>query len=105
MFIRIASVRLLFVIVSIYKPIIYHMDDKTVFLIWEFKKKKKIIWSNPRVVLSELKNNFGPHDPEGKAEANLKNLKMRDNQCIVKYLVDFNCLAACVQWGDRKSVV
>ena len=50
--------------------------------------------------VGELKNNFGPHDPEGEAEADLKNLKMRDNQCIVKYLVDFNCLAAHVQWGD-----
>ena len=48
----------------------------------------------------ELKNNFGPHDPEGEAEANLENLKMRDNQRIVKYLVNFNHLAACVQWGD-----
>ena len=48
----------------------------------------------------ELKNNFGPHDPKGEAEANLENLKMRDNQCIVKYLVDFNLLAAHVQWGD-----
>ena len=48
----------------------------------------------------ELKNNFRPHNPEGEAEANLKNLKMHDNQCIVKYLVDFNHLAAHVQWGD-----
>ena len=50
--------------------------------------------------IGELKKNFGPHDPEGKAKANLKNLKMRDNQCITKYLVDFNRLATCVQWGD-----
>ena len=34
----------------------------------------------------ELKNNFGPHYPEGEAEADLENLKMRDNQRIVKYL-------------------
>src|SRR3979490_3244086 len=25
---------------------------------------------------------------------------MRDNQQVTKYLVEFNCLAACVQWGD-----
>ena len=48
----------------------------------------------------ELKNNFRPHDPEGEAVANLENLKMHDNQCIVKYLIDFNHLAAHVQWGD-----
>ena len=50
--------------------------------------------------VGELKNNFGPHDPEGEAEADLENLKMHDNQHIVKYLVDFNCLATRVQWGD-----
>ena len=50
--------------------------------------------------VGELKNNFGPHDPKGKAEADLENLKMCDNQHIVKYLVDFNCLSARVQWGD-----
>ena len=50
--------------------------------------------------IRELKNNFRPHNPEGEAEANLKNLKMHDNKCIVKYLVDFNCLAAHVQWGN-----
>ena len=48
----------------------------------------------------ELKNNFGPHNPEGEAEADLENLKMCDNQFIMKYLVNFNRLAACVQWGD-----
>ena len=50
--------------------------------------------------VGELKNNFRPHNPEGEAKANLKNLKMRDNQCIVKYLVDFNRLATRVQWGN-----
>ena len=40
----------------------------------------------------ELKNNFRPHDPEGKANTDLKNLYMCDNQHIVKYLVDFNHL-------------
>ena len=47
--------------------------------------------------IGELKNNFGPHNPEGEAKANLENLKMHDNQHIVKYLVDFNHLAAYVQ--------
>ena len=40
--------------------------------------------------VSELRKNFRPHDPEGEAKANLENLHMHDNQCIVKYLVDFN---------------
>ena len=50
--------------------------------------------------IRELKNNFGPHDPEGEAKADLENLKMHNNQRIVKYLVDFNRLAAHVQWGN-----
>ena len=48
----------------------------------------------------ELKNNFRPHDPKGKAKADLENIKMRNNQHIMKYLVNFNHLAAHVQWGD-----
>ena len=48
---------MLFVIVSIYKPIIHHMDVKTIFLIVDFERKRKIIRSNPRVVLS-LDNNI-----------------------------------------------
>ena len=32
---------MLFVIVSIYKPIIHHMDVKIVFLIGELERKKK----------------------------------------------------------------
>ena len=49
---------------------------------------------------SELKQNFGPHDPEGDAENELEALRMKDNQRMVKYLVDFNRLAARVTWGD-----
>ena len=48
---------MLFVIVSIYKPIIHHMDVKTVFLIGELKKKINNLWSDRRVVLS-LDNNI-----------------------------------------------
>ena len=47
----------------------------------------------------ELRKNFEPHDPKGKAEADLENLCMHDNQRIVKYLINFNQLATCVQWG------
>ena len=50
--------------------------------------------------VSELRKNFRPHDPKGKAEADLENLCMHKNQHIVKYLVNFNWLAACVQWGE-----
>ena len=44
--------------------------------------------------VSELQNNFGPHDLEGEAEAGLENLRMRDTQRITKYLVEFNTSCA-----------
>ena len=50
--------------------------------------------TNYSAFISELRNNFGPHDLEGEAEAGLENLHMRDNQRITKYLVEFNRLAA-----------
>ena len=50
--------------------------------------------------VSELQNNFGVHDPEGEAEAGLENLHLCKNQGTAKYLVEFNQLAAHVQWGD-----
>ena len=56
--------------------------------------------SNYSEFTSELKCNFGPHNPEGDVENELKALRMKDNQWMVKYLVDFNRLAAQVTWGD-----
>ena len=50
--------------------------------------------------VSKLHSHFSPFDPEGEAEVELKNLCMRDNQRITKYLVEFNRLAARVQWGN-----
>ena len=50
--------------------------------------------------VSELRIHFGPFDPEGEAKAELENLHMCDNQRITKYLVEFNRLAARVQWGN-----
>ena len=88
-------------------------SDKVTFVL-SYLKGTALDWFEPSLTSSksppwlddysdfirEFKNNFGPHNPEGEAKANLKNLKMCDNQCIVKYLVDFNHLAARVQWGD-----
>ena len=50
--------------------------------------------------VSELRIHFSPFDPEGEAKAELENLHMHDNQRITKYLVEFNRLAARVQWGN-----
>ena len=49
--------------------------------------------------LSKLKSNFGPHNPEGEAKAELENLQMCNNQQITKYTVEFNRLAVRVRWG------
>jgi hypothetical protein len=38
--------------------------------------------------------------PEGEAKAELESFRMRNNQRITKYLVEFQQLAARVQWGD-----
>ena len=88
-------------------------NDKVTFVL-SYLKGTMLDWFKPSLTsgksppwlddysnfIGELKNNFGPHDPEGKAKANLEKLKMRNNQRIVKYLVDFNRLVARVQWGD-----
>ena len=50
--------------------------------------------------VSKLHIHFGPFDPEGEAEAELENLCMHDNQRITKYLVEFDRLAARVQWEN-----
>jgi hypothetical protein len=49
--------------------------------------------SNYSLFCQELQGNFGPLDLTGSAESEIKNLQMKDNQCISKYLVQFNCLA------------
>jgi len=51
--------------------------------------------------VSELKSNFGPHDPVGDAEHQLDNLSMKEGQKINKYVVEFNHLAGQVRgYGD-----
>ena len=47
-----------------------------------------------------LRTQFGPIDPTADAEDGIDNLKMQDNQHIVKYNVEFNRLAIRTGWGD-----
>ena len=54
-------------------------------------------WS---VFTQTLRTQFGPIDPTADAEDSLDNLKMRDNQHILKYNVDFNRLAIQTGWSD-----
>ncbi|KIN99070.1 hypothetical protein M404DRAFT_30864 [Pisolithus tinctorius Marx 270] len=46
-----------------------------------------------REFILELQTTFGPHDLVANAESQLDHLHMKDNQCINKYIVDFNWLA------------
>jgi hypothetical protein len=47
-----------------------------------------------------LRTQFGPIDPTADAEDGIDNLKMQDNQKILKYNVEFNKLAIRTGWGD-----
>jgi hypothetical protein len=47
-----------------------------------------------------LRIQFGPVDPRADAEDSIDNLKMQDNQHIVKYNVEFNRLAIRTGWDD-----
>jgi len=47
-----------------------------------------------------LRLQFGPIDPTADAEDGIDNLKMQDNQKIVKYNVEFNKLAIRTHWDD-----
>jgi hypothetical protein len=50
--------------------------------------------------VQSLRTQFGPHDPTADAEDSIDNLKMRENQRILKYNVDFNRLAVQTGWND-----
>jgi len=53
--------------------------------------------------ITELKNNFGSFDPEGKAEAELEALCMHENHQAMKYFIKFQQLASRVQWVTQHS--
>src|SRR5277367_6281451 len=50
--------------------------------------------------LQSLRLYFGPIDPTGDAKDSIDNLKMRENQRIVKYDVEFNRLAIRTGWNS-----
>ena len=58
----------------------------------------RLLWmDNYAQFVSELKSNFGLHDPVGDAEHQLDNLSMKEGQKINKYVVEFNRLAGQVR--------
>jgi hypothetical protein len=55
--------------------------------------------NNLPVFIQELQDNFGPHDPVGDAEDQLRNLRMKSTDRLTTYMVEFNKLAAYTGWG------
>ena len=52
------------------------------------------LWmENYQEFVLELQTNFGPYDPVGDAEHQLRHLSLKNEQRINKYMVEFNCLA------------
>ena len=86
------------------RPEAFSDDSAKVTYVLSFLHRTALDWFEPTLTsgcyapwltdystfVSKLRNNFGPHDPEGEAEAGLKNLRMRNTQRITKYLVEFN---------------
>ena len=54
-------------------------------------------WPN---FVQTLHTQFSPIDPTADAEDGINNLKMHDNQHIVKYNVEFNRLAIHTGWDE-----
>ena len=63
----------------------------SVGLLWNFLSC--LSWIFPRT-------HFGLVDPVSDAEDKIDNLKMHENQHIVNYTVEFNCLAVQTTWND-----
>ncbi|KAF8627531.1 hypothetical protein AX17_006182 [Amanita inopinata Kibby_2008] len=57
------------------------------------------MWDFEAFIL-ELEDNFGSHNPAGDAETALTNLTMKDSHHVTKYVVEFNKLAACIDWNE-----
>jgi hypothetical protein len=59
------------------------------------------IWTSSYTELVwELTENFGLYDMQGESEDKLGQLQMQENECIQKYNIKFNSLAAYTDWGE-----
>ena len=71
-----------------FKPTLLDSDD---FLEW---------MDNWSAFIHTLRIQFGPIDPTTDTEDGIDNLKMQDNQHILKYNVEFNHLAVHTGWDE-----
>src|SRR5260370_36172850 len=51
--------------------------------------------------VKELRTHFGPANPVGSAEIELRHLIMSSNTRLPEYLVCFNTLASRIGWGEQ----
>src|SRR5258707_9915114 len=94
------------------------MDTTKVFFAISYLKKTALEWfeqgvleDDPSLTLAwrnswtefakELRTHFGPANPVGSAEIELRHLTMASNARLPEYLVRFNMLASCVGWGEQ----
>src|SRR6266436_5061583 len=95
----------------------YASDSLKVFFAISYLKKSTLEWFkigvmeiDPRLALSwhsnwpdfiaEIRTHFGPSNPTGTVEIELRHLSMQPDSHISEYLVWFNMLASQVSWGD-----
>ena len=63
--------------------------------------KEDLAWENDwENFLRMLRSQFGPIDPTADATNRIDNLRMKDNQHILKYNIDFTCLTIQTGWDD-----
>ena len=94
---------------------VFASDEKRILFILSYLKGSALSWFEPglndptnsahwmwdyQAFLSELEDNFGPHDPVGDAEKSLSELVMKKTAKIMKYNVDFWELASRVSWNE-----
>src|SRR5260370_1787936 len=92
-------------------------EESKVFFAISHMKRMAVEWlehgvmeSNPTITptwhcnwndfIIKLHTNFGPANPTGTVEAKLHHLFMNHDTHLMEYLVCFNTLATCINWGD-----
>ncbi|KIO05564.1 hypothetical protein M404DRAFT_25286 [Pisolithus tinctorius Marx 270] len=113
------------------QPWAFRTDHTKVILMQSYLKGMALQWFKPdllrvkdpndqplwmdswREFILELQTTFRPHDPVADAKSQLDHLHMKDNQCINKYIVDFNWLASqtkskmrdrCSYWEHKEEI-
>src|SRR6266481_4327015 len=71
-----------------FKPMLFNQEEEPPWL-----SDWPLFWN-------ELSANFRSFDPVGEAEAEIEGLSMPENSWATLYFIEFNHLAARLQWGD-----